>query len=71
MRPKSDWPSRSQRAVASARLRFPPIIITAVLLLGAAADLCKPLHDEMVLDAIAGAVGRFAEAVSAEHRRSS
>lgn len=66
-----------QRALASARVRFPTIIITAhdepetrarCLSVGAAAYLCKPLHDEMLLNAIADAVGRCAEAVSAEDR---
>jgi FixJ family two-component response regulator len=66
-----------QRALASARVRFPTIIITAhdepetrarCLSAGATAYLCKPLHDEVLLDAIADAVGRFAEAVSAEDR---
>lgn len=56
-----------QRVLAGARVRFPTIIITAhdepetrarCLSAGAAAYLCKPLHDELLLDAIAGAVGR-------------
>ena len=56
-----------QRILAGARVRFPTIIITAhdetetrarCLSAGAAAYLCKPLHDEMLLDAIAEAVGR-------------
>ena len=56
-----------QRILAGARVRFPTIIITAhdepetrarCLSAGAAAYLCKPLHDELLLDAIAGAVGR-------------
>ena len=56
-----------QRILAGAGVRFPTIIITAhdepetrarCLSAGAAAYLCKPLHDEMLLDAIAEAVGR-------------
>jgi FixJ family two-component response regulator len=56
-----------QRILAGARVRFPTIIITAhdepetrarCLSAGAAAYLCKPIHDEMLLDAIAEAVGR-------------
>jgi len=67
-----------QRALASARVRFPTIIITAhdepetrarCLSVGAAAYLCKPLHDEMLLNAIADAVGRCADAVSAAEDR--
>jgi len=58
-----------QRALAGARVRFPTIIITAhdepetrvrCLAAGVAAYLCKPLHDEMLLDAIAGVMGRVA-----------
>jgi FixJ family two-component response regulator len=56
-----------QRSLAGAQVRFPTIIITAhdepetrarCLSAGAAAYLCKPLHDEMLLDTIAEAVGR-------------
>jgi len=58
-----------QRALAGAGVRFPTIIITAhdepetrarCLAAGVAAYLCKPLHDEMLLDAIAGVMGRVA-----------
>ena len=54
-----------QRILAGARVSFPTIIITAhdepetrarCMAAGAAAYLCKPLHDEMLLDAIAAAV---------------
>jgi FixJ family two-component response regulator len=64
-----------QRILTGARVRFPTIIITAhdepesrarCLSAGAAAYLCKPLHDEMLLEAIADGIGRAAEAVSAE-----
>jgi len=56
-----------QRILSSAGARFPTIIITAhdepetrarCLAAGVAAYLCKPLHDEMLLDAIAGVMGR-------------
>jgi FixJ family two-component response regulator len=56
-----------QRSLAGTRVRFPTIIITAhdepetrarCLSAGATAYLCKPLHDEMLLDTIAEAVGR-------------
>jgi len=66
-----------QRALAGARVRFPTIIITAhdepetrarCLSAGAVAYLCKPLHDELLLDAIAAAVGPGAEPVAAEKR---
>jgi len=59
-----------QRTLAGARVRFPTIIITAhdepetrarCLSAGAVAYLCKPLHDEHLLDAIATAVGPIAE----------
>jgi len=55
-----------QRALAGARVRFPTIIITAhdepetrarCLAAGVMAYLCKPLHDELLLDAITTAVG--------------
>jgi FixJ family two-component response regulator len=55
-----------QRALAGARVRFPTIIITAhdepetrarCLAAGVVAYLCKPLHDELLLDAITTAVG--------------
>ena len=58
-----------QRALTGAGARFPTIIITAhdepdmrarCLAAGVAAYLCKPLHDEMLLDAIAGVMGRVA-----------
>ncbi len=58
-----------QRALTGIGPRFPTIIITAhdepetrarCLAAGVAAYLCKPLHDEMLLDAIAGVMGRVA-----------
>jgi len=58
-----------QRILAGSGARFPTIIITAhdepeararCLAAGVAAYLCKPLHDEMLLDAIAGVMGRVA-----------
>jgi len=58
-----------QRVLAGSGARFPTIIITAhdepeartrCLAAGVAAYLCKPLHDEMLLDAIAGVMGRVA-----------
>ena len=58
-----------QRILAGSGARFPTIIITAhdepeararCLGAGVAAYLCKPLHDEMLLDAIAGVMGRVA-----------
>ncbi|MGH7304565.1 MAG: response regulator transcription factor [Candidatus Rokuibacteriota bacterium] len=58
-----------QRTLAGAGARFPTIIITAhdepetrarCLAAGVAAYLCKPLHDEMLLDAIADVMGRVA-----------
>ena len=61
-----------QRALAGADVRFPTIIITAhdepetrarCLGAGVAAYLCKPLHDEMLLDAIAEVMGRVAASV--------
>ncbi|HYS17371.1 MAG TPA: response regulator [Candidatus Binatia bacterium] len=66
-----------QRILTGAGVRFPTIIITAhdepetrarCLSAGAAAYLCKPLHDEMLLDTIADVVGRVAAAVTADHR---
>jgi FixJ family two-component response regulator len=66
-----------QRALSGARVRIPTIIITAhdepetrarCLSAGAVAYLCKPLHDELLLDAIASAVGPGAEPVAAENR---
>jgi FixJ family two-component response regulator len=66
-----------QRALSGARVRFPTIIITAhdepdararCLSAGAVAYLCKPLHDELLLDAIATAVGSAAEPVAATKR---
>jgi FixJ family two-component response regulator len=56
-----------QRALTGAGARFPTIIITAhdepetrarCLAAGVAAYLCKPLHDEMLLDAIAQVMDR-------------
>jgi FixJ family two-component response regulator len=56
-----------QRSLTGSRVRFPTIIITAhdepeararCLSAGAAAYLCKPLHDELLLEAIAEAVAR-------------
>ena len=64
-----------QRALAGARVRFPTIIITAhdepetrarCLAAGAVAYLCKPLHDEFLLDAITTAVGPIADSVAAQ-----
>lgn len=64
-----------QRTLTGAGVRFPTIIITAhdepetrarCLAAGAAAYLCKPLHDEMLLEAIADVIDRAAEAMSAE-----
>jgi CheY-like chemotaxis protein len=58
-----------QRTLTGLSARFPTIIITAhdepetrarCLAAGVAAYLCKPLHDEMLLDAIAVAMGRVA-----------
>lgn len=66
-----------QRALARARVRFPTIIITAhdepetrarCLAAGAVAYLCKPLHDELLLDAITTAVGPFVDSVAAQKR---
>jgi CheY-like chemotaxis protein len=58
-------------------VRFPTITITAhdepeararCLSAGAVAYLCKPLHDELLLDAIATAIGPTAELVAAAKR---
>lgn len=58
-----------QRTLTGFGARFPTIIITAhdepetrarCLAAGVAAYLCKPLHDEMLLDAIADVMGRVA-----------
>ena len=66
-----------QRALAGARVRFPTIIITAhdepetrarCLAAGAVAYLCKPLHDELLLDAITTAVGPIVDSVAAQKR---
>ena len=66
-----------QRALSRARVRFPTIIITAhdepetrarCLAAGVVAYLCKPLHDELLLDAIATAVGPITEPVAIEKR---
>jgi FixJ family two-component response regulator len=64
-----------QRTLTAIRARFPTIIITAhdepetrarCLAAGVAAYLCKPLHDEMLLDAIADVMGRVAGSAVAE-----
>ena len=64
-----------QRALTGAGARFPTIIITAhdepdtrarCLAAGVAAYLCKPLHDEMLLDAIANVMGRVAASAAAQ-----
>lgn len=64
-----------QRALTAAGVRFPTIIITAhdepeararCISAGVAAYLCKPLHDEMLLDAITTVMGRVAAAAAAE-----
>jgi len=64
-----------QRALTAAGVRFPTIIITAhdepeararCISAGVAAYLCKPLHDEMLLDAIAHVMGRVAASAAAE-----
>jgi FixJ family two-component response regulator len=56
-----------QRTLTGLGARFPTIIITAhdepetrarCLAAGVAAYLCKPLHDEMLLDTISGVMGR-------------
>ena len=66
-----------QRALARARVRFPTIIITAhdepetrarCLAAGAVAYLGKPLHDELLLDAITTAVGPIVDSVAAQKR---
>jgi FixJ family two-component response regulator len=66
-----------QRALAGARVRFPTIIITAhdepetrarCLAAGVVAYLCKPLHDELLLDAITTAVGPIVDSVVAQKR---
>ena len=66
-----------QRALARARVRFPTIIITAhdepetrarCLAAGAVAYLCKPLHDELLLDAITTAVDPIVDSVAAQKR---
>lgn len=66
-----------QRALARARVGFPTIIITAhdepetrarCLAAGAVAYLCKPLHDELLLDAITTAVGPIVDSVAAQKR---
>ena len=64
-----------QRALTAAGVRFPTIIITAhdepeararCISAGVAAYLCKPLHDEMLLDAITNVMGRVAASAAAE-----
>jgi FixJ family two-component response regulator len=66
-----------QKALTGTRARFPTIIITAhdepetrarCLAAGAAAYLCKPLHDEMLLEAIADVIGRAGAAAVGEDR---
>ena len=66
-----------QRALTSAGVRVPTIIITAhdepeararCLAAGVAAYLCKPLHDEMLLDAIVTVIGRVAASAVTEDR---
>ena len=66
-----------QRALTAAGVRFPTIIITAhdepeararCLGAGVAAYLCKPLHDEMLLDAIANVMGRVAASTMVDGR---
>ena len=66
-----------QKALTGTRVRFPTIIITAhdepetrarCLAAGAAAYLCKPLHDEMLLEAIADVIGRAGAAAVGEDR---
>ena len=66
-----------QRALTAAGVRFPTIIITAhdepearsrCLGAGVAAYLCKPLHDEMLLDAIANVMGRVAASTTVDNR---
>jgi FixJ family two-component response regulator len=60
-----------QRTLTGVGVRFPTIIITAhdepetrarCLTAGVAAYLCKPLHDEMLLEAIARVIGRMTAA---------
>jgi FixJ family two-component response regulator len=67
-----------QRTLTGAGVRFPTIIITAhdepetrarCLTAGVAAYLCKPLHDEMLLEAIASVMGRVAAAASEDRPR--
>jgi FixJ family two-component response regulator len=67
-----------QRILTGSGARFPTIIITAhdepetrarCLAAGAAAYLCKPLHDEMLLEAIASVTARATAAVGAEDPR--
>jgi len=66
-----------QKALTGTGARFPTIIITAhdepetrarCLAAGAAAYLCKPLHDEMLLEAIADVIGRAGAAAVGEDR---
>ena len=66
-----------QKALTGTKARFPTIIITAhdepetrarCLAAGAAAYLCKPLHDEMLLEAIADVIGRAGAAAVGEDR---
>jgi FixJ family two-component response regulator len=67
-----------QRALTAAGMRFPTIIITAhdepeararCMAAGVAAYLCKPLHDEMLLDAIGHVMGRVAAPAAAQDSR--
>jgi FixJ family two-component response regulator len=64
-----------QRALNGAGARFPTIIITAhdepetrarCLAAGVAAYLCKPLHDEMLLEAIAQVTDRVGASTAPE-----
>jgi FixJ family two-component response regulator len=68
-----------QRALTASGVQFPTIIITAhdepetrarCLGAGVAAYLCKPLHDELLLDAIANVMGRVGAPTGTEdHKR--
>ena len=77
LRAFADWLGPKGRALTSAGVRFPTIIITAhdepeararCLAAGVAAYLCKPLHDEMLLDAIANVIGRVGASAATEDR---
>jgi len=65
------------RDLVASRSRVPVIFITAhdepetrarCLAAGAVAYLCKPLHDELLLDAITTAVGPIVDSVAAQKR---